>query len=515
MNLWPKKSSSSRLNLPTKQKASTPPPVTVIGPKNISSPYNPTHQLHVQFDPENKQLVGLPQEWLNLLNTSMMSVEDILEHSDELVQIIKTKTDIQLPKPEAVDIWDLVVQNDPRKRYAIEEVIGEGSYGLVLAATDLKHPERKYAIKKCNVTTENVDVLTLEIYMMKSMTHKNVVEYKHCFFHEDKIWIVMEYMDAGTLAALLANHQTTPLSEVQIRWVVFNVVSGLEMIHSLFRIHRDIKSDNILLTSSGAVKIGDFGFAAQLTSKRQTRNTSAGTTYWMAPEAIVGLSYDMAIDIWSLGIMMMEMAEGVPPYMDLPELQALFRISHHGAPPLKDPSNWSSQFLSFMNSCLVMKPENRLNTTQLLQHKWLIPAATDTSPQRLLPTKEKKHNVRFSTMGVGVQTFEITVPPLVIPKDNDIKSPRGLDDSHPSSRPTTPKSSRARDTLRDKKSPDPESPRSGSRSPKSNRSRLINSAGTSTPKVEQATSPPLVMDVVTAHYSTKCDIKPEELIFLT
>lgn len=101
----------------------------------------------------------------------------------------------------------------------------------------------------------------------------------------------------------------------------------MEYIHSLHRIHRDIKSDNILLNLNGDIKLADFGYTVQLTEKKKNRNTTIGTPYWEAPEVITGENYDTKVDIWSLGIMAMEMAEGEPPYMDLPPL-AVSHVTH-------------------------------------------------------------------------------------------------------------------------------------------------------------------------------------------
>jgi serine/threonine protein kinase len=137
----------------------------------------------------------------------------------------------------------------------------------------------------------------------------------------------MEYMGGGCLTVILEQYDSLRMREDHIARVCMDTLEALAYMHDLHRIHRDIKSDNILLSSTGVVKIADFGYAAQLTEKKRKRNTIVGTPYWMAPELIRGQSYDVKVDLWSLGIMVMEMAEGEPPYMDFPPLRALFLIT--------------------------------------------------------------------------------------------------------------------------------------------------------------------------------------------
>ena len=167
-------------------------------------------------------------------------------------------------------------------------------------------------------------------------------------------------------------------------------------IHSLHRIHRDIKSDNILLGGDGSVKIADFGYAAQLTQQQQKRYTVVGTPYWMAPELIRGHEYGTKVDIWSLGIMVMEMAEGEPPYMEFPPLRALFLITTKNIPGLKD-NKWSANFQDFLRQCLCKEPEKRPTAEQLSRHPFLKTACT---PEEFLSVvqaarKEKEKNTPF------------------------------------------------------------------------------------------------------------------------
>lgn len=142
-------------------------------------------------------------------------------------------------------------------------------------------------------------------------------------------------------------------------------------LHSHHRIHRDIKSDNVLIGANGEIKITDLGYAAQLTQKQQKRRTVIGTPYWMAPETIRGDNYDTSVDIWSLGIMLREMAEGLPPYIDCAPLRALFLITTRGLPPLNAPDSWSSAFKSMYECTTNIDPTGRPTAAQLLEHPFL------------------------------------------------------------------------------------------------------------------------------------------------
>lgn len=138
----------------------------------------------------------------------------------------------------------------------------------------------------------------------------------------------------------------------------------MKYLHKFGRIHRDIKSDNLLISKDGDIKLADFGFAAQLKLADGIRNTVVGTPYWMAPELIRGFDYDYKVDIWSSGIVIMEMCDGKPPYMDFAPLRALFLITTKGIPKLT--GNWSQELLLFLDLCLQVKSEQRADTETLL-----------------------------------------------------------------------------------------------------------------------------------------------------
>ena len=136
-------------------------------------------------------------------------------------------------------------------------------------------------------------------------------------------------------------------------------------------IHRDIKSDNILVNDKGDVKLSDFGFSCQLNEKRVRRNSMVGTVCWMAPELVkvTQKGYDSAIDIWSFGIFAMELTNGDPPYISEPQHRVIMNIVKRNPPPLEE--RWSSIFQDFVDKTLIKDPKQRWTADQLLQHEFL------------------------------------------------------------------------------------------------------------------------------------------------
>jgi tRNA A-37 threonylcarbamoyl transferase component Bud32 len=355
--------------------------------KEVSLPFNISHDVHVDFDQETG-FKGLPNEWKVALDTSGIPQNDVKANPKAVLDALKlvdklnkgepanqppiSPTPVPLSDDVPLSLDQLVCKDDPRGRFATsaQDLIGAGGAAEVFLAVDT-WSNQKVAVKKMKLNTSNIKDITTEISIMKTSTHPNIVSYIDSYIVEDRLWVVMEYMGNGCLTELLNQYEAVRLTEKHIATICRETLRGLQYIHNLNRIHRDIKSDNILLGVNGEVKLADFGYAAQLTAQRIVRTTVVGTPYWMSPELIHGNNYDTKVDIWSLGIMCMEMAEGEPPYIDLTPLRALFMITTKGIPPLKDPHQWTAEFKHFLAQCLQTNPSERPSATTLLNHPFL------------------------------------------------------------------------------------------------------------------------------------------------
>jgi len=275
-----------------------------------------------------------------------------------------------LPKTDGKKktIDDLISHEDPVRIFVNMKKIGEGTFGEVFVGLDIRTLE-KVAIKKMNLKENYEEDLITEVDMMNTLRHPNIVRYISSYRVGDFLWVVMEFMGGGSLTDILELHKFLDIREDCIARIMLESLKAIEYIHSLHRIHRDIKSDNILLDTNGTVKLADFGYTVQLTESKRKRNTTIGTPYWEAPEVITGDLYDSKVDIWSLGIMALEIAEGEPPYMDLPPLTALRLIVVDGIPALSD--KFSKQLRDFVGCCLEIKSVDRATSQELLRHPFL------------------------------------------------------------------------------------------------------------------------------------------------
>ncbi|XP_037366981.1 serine/threonine-protein kinase TAO3 isoform X1 [Talpa occidentalis] len=272
--------------------------------------------------------------------------------------------------PKDPEIADLFYKDDPEELFIGLHEIGHGSFGAVYFATNARTNE-VVAIKKMSYsgkqTHEKWQDILKEVKFLRQLKHPNTIEYKGCYLKEHTAWLVMEYC-LGSASDLLEVHKK-PLQEVEIAAITHGALQGLAYLHSHALIHRDIKAGNILLTEPGQVKLADFGSA----SMASPANSFVGTPYWMAPEVILAMDegqYDGKVDIWSLGITCIELAERKPPLFNMNAMSALYHIAQNDSPTLQS-SEWTDSFRRFVDYCLQKIPQERPTSAELLRHDFV------------------------------------------------------------------------------------------------------------------------------------------------
>uniref|UniRef100_A0A8C6IJN4 Myosin IIIA n=1 Tax=Mus spicilegus TaxID=10103 RepID=A0A8C6IJN4_MUSSI len=272
---------------------------------------------------------------------------------------------------------------DPSDTWEIIETIGKGTYGKVFKVLNKKSGQ-KAAVKILDPIHDIDEEIEAEYNILRTLSdHPNVVRFYGIYFKKDKIngdklWLVLELCNGGSVTDLVKGFlkRGERMSEPVIAYILHEALMGLQHLHSNKTIHRDVKGNNILLTTEGGVKLVDFGVSAQLSSTRHRLNTSVGTPFWMAPEVIaceqqLDTTYDARCDTWSLGITAIELGDGDPPLAELHPMRALFKIPRNPPPKLRQPELWSAEFNDFISKCLTKDYEKRPTVSDLLKHKFI------------------------------------------------------------------------------------------------------------------------------------------------
>ena len=348
---------------------------TVHSTMNISRPFDFEQLHHVTFDPA-RGFIGLPPEWERMLQRSGLNDTEIRQNPQTVIQTMqflespmqgtvkKEEGDAPIPLPK---LEDFIKSTNPHDFLKEMEIMDEGSTCRIFKAV-IPETNESVAVKEMKLTEKNRKTLIDETRLMASLNHANIIKFYGAHMVDDMLWIIMEYMDGGSLTNVATFCE---VQEPHIAYFAREVLKALDYMHKHKMIHRDIKTDNVLLKENGEVRLADFGYAARLESGSETRKSIVGTPYWMAPEVIKSQPYSYQVDIWSLGVMCRELAEGEPPYVDSPPMKALFLIANNGICEIRDKEARSKEFLDFLDLCLNMDPEKRPTAEALLKHPFI------------------------------------------------------------------------------------------------------------------------------------------------
>jgi len=197
-----------------------------------------------------------------------------------------------------------------------------------------------------------------ECSLIKNLNSENIVACEDVYDFDQRIWVFLELME-GDLSKIIMNTESN-YSEAFCKFSLFSVARGLQTMHYKNVLHRDIKSENILIRKNGDIKIADLGLSVFLHEQQMFRNSLKGTSNWFSPEIANGVFYSKEVDVWAFGCLAYELATGKPPFFEhARDDNSLFTaILNKQIKPI-DTNKWSPVFADFINCCLEKNPQER------------------------------------------------------------------------------------------------------------------------------------------------------------
>ncbi|KAJ5047474.1 uncharacterized protein L3040_003298 [Drepanopeziza brunnea f. sp. 'multigermtubi'] len=264
--------------------------------------------------------------------------------------------------------------------------VGGGTFGSVYAAINLDSGHLM-AVKEIRLQDPSL-IPTIagqirdEMNILEVLDHPNVVSYHGIEVHRDKVYIFMEFCSGGSLAGLLEHGRIE--DEQVIMVYALQLLEGLAYLHESAIVHRDIKPENILLNHNGVIKYVDFGASKVIARQGKTlvaaepgkaNKSMTGTPMYMSPEVIKGENPGRAgaVDVWSLGCVILEMATGRRPWASLDnEWAIMYNIAQGNPPQLPSIEQLSPEGIDFLKRCFIRDPKKRASAAELLQHEWIM-----------------------------------------------------------------------------------------------------------------------------------------------
>ncbi|KAA8522421.1 hypothetical protein F0562_013218 [Nyssa sinensis] len=324
----------------------------------------------------------------------------------------------------------------PGSRWKKGQLLGRGAFGHVYLGFNSERGEM-CAMKEVTLfsddakSKESAQQLGQEIALLSRLRHPNIVQYYGSETVDDKLYIYLEYVSGGSIYKLLQDYGQ--LGEVAIRSYTQQILSGLAYLHAKRTVHRDIKGANILVDPSGRVKLADFGMAKHITGQSCPLSFK-GSPYWMAPEVIRNSNgCNLAVDIWSLGCTVLEMATTKPPWSKYEGVAAMFKIGNSKELP-EIPDHLSDDGKDFVQLCLKRNPLHRPTAAQLLEHPFVKNAAPLERPilypEPLESPPASSNAVRSPGVGHARNLPSLVSEGVAIHPLRGSKSGSGISDAH-------------------------------------------------------------------------------------
>eukprot|EP01138_Halocafeteria_seosinensis_P002809 gb/GECG01002870.1/.p1 GENE.gb/GECG01002870.1/~~gb/GECG01002870.1/.p1 ORF type:complete len:768 (+),score=117.31 gb/GECG01002870.1/:1-2304(+) len=252
------------------------------------------------------------------------------------------------------------------------KVLGQGSFGMAVLVMS-KKSRKRFVLKKINVqamSEENVREALREVQVLRGLNHPNIVGYHGSFIDQGYLSIVLDYCDGGDLEqqVKLANKRGRNFSERQIIDWFIQILSGLHYVHRHRILHRDLKAGNVFLTSTGKVKLGDFGIAKILNDSgtmKSMAKTVIGTPYYMSPELCESRPYSYKSDVWSAGCILYELLTLRRAFESENIAALIYKIMSGSYKPIES-NRYSQELINIVHSCLKNDPSSRPSVGELI-----------------------------------------------------------------------------------------------------------------------------------------------------
>ncbi|KAG7595123.1 Protein kinase domain [Arabidopsis thaliana x Arabidopsis arenosa] len=276
--------------------------------------------------------------------------------------------------------------------------LGSGTFGQVYLGFN-SEKGKMCAIKEVKVISDDqtskecLKQLNQEINLLNQLCHPNIVQYYGSELSEETLSVYLEYVSGGSIHKLLKEYGS--FTEPVIQNYTRQILAGLAYLHGRNTVHRDIKGANILVDPNGEIKLADFGMARHVAAF-STMLSFKGSPYWMAPEVVMSQNgYTHAVDIWSLGCTILEMATSKPPWSQFEGVAAIFKIGNSKDTP-EIPDHLSNDAKNFIRLCLQRNPTVRPTASQLLEHPFLRNTTRVASTSLPKDTSPRSHDGSFS-----------------------------------------------------------------------------------------------------------------------
>ncbi|XP_047330384.1 serine/threonine-protein kinase STY46-like [Impatiens glandulifera] len=256
------------------------------------------------------------------------------------------------------DVWEI----DPRL-LKFEGKVASGSYGDLYKGT---YCSQEVAIKVLNPDRVNTDLFkefAQEVFIMRKVRHKNVVQFIGACTKPPSLCIITEFMSGGSLYDHLHKHKASFKLPSLLR-VALDISKGMNYLHQNNIIHRDLKAANLLMDENDVVKVADFG-VARVQAQSGVMTAETGTYRWMAPEVIEHKPYDHKADVFSFGIVLWELLTGKLPYEYLTPLQAAVGVVQKGLRPTI-PKNTNPRIVELQERCWQQDPSSRPDFNEII-----------------------------------------------------------------------------------------------------------------------------------------------------